>query len=108
MKELIILCLIIILIILLNNLQKILTEKFSNINNYHNCPPFSDNHNPKNSHMTHVKGWCTNNSYDSEINDVDYDSFEKSPIKCPSGYTRISAKESSLLNAKSYCKEPSF
>ena len=104
MKELIIVCLIIMLVILLNNLQKILTEQFSNLNN-HNCPPFSVTHNPHNSYMTHVKGWCTTKDYNTEINEEDdFDSFEKSKVKCPYNYSRISANESSLSQSKAYCK----
>ena len=106
MKELIILCLVIILIVLINNLQKILTEKYSNINNMHNCPPFSVAHNPYNSHMTHVKGWCTERNHSSLMSPGDFDSFEKSPIKCPSDYSRVSAKESSSLKSKTFCKKP--
>ena len=59
MKELIIVCLVIMLIILISNLQRILTENFSGVKNNHNCHPFSVTHNPLNSYMTHVKGWCT-------------------------------------------------
>ena len=106
MKELLILCLIIIIILLLINLQRILTENFSGLNNPHNCPPFSVTHNPFNSHLTHVKGWCTERNYDSLKNPDDFDSFEKSPIKCPSDYSRVSAKESSSFKSKAYCKKP--
>lgn len=103
MKELIVLCLIIIIVLLLTNLQRILTENFSNL---HNCPPFSATHNPYNSYMTHVKGWCTERNYSSLTNPDDFDSFEKSPIKCPSDYSRVSAKESSGFKSKAYCKKP--
>lgn len=105
MKELIIVCLVIMLIILISNLQRILTENFS-VKNNHNCPPFSVTHNPFNSYMTHVKGWCTERNYSSLMNPDDFDSFEKSPIKCPSDYSRVSAKESSMFKSKAYCKKP--
>ena len=106
MKELIIVCLVIMLIILISNLQRILTENFSGVKNNHNCHPFSVTHNPLNSYMTHVKGWCTERNYSSLMNPDDFDSFEKSPIKCPSDYSRVSAKESSTFKSKAYCKKP--
>ena len=108
MKELIILCLVIILIILLSNLQTILSENFSGIGNNHNCPPFSVSHNPFNSHMSHVKGWCTEKNYDSLINPDDFDSFEKSPVKCQGDYSIISGKESVALKSKTFCKKPTI
>lgn len=106
MKELIIVCLLIILIILINNLQGHLKENFSKIDNYHNCQPYSVVHNPFNSFMTHTKGWCTEKSYDKRMSPDDFDSFEKSPVKCPSDYARVSAKESASFKSKAFCKKP--
>ena len=105
-KELIICCLLIILVFLIGNLQNILNESFSNISNIHNCPPFSVTHKPHNSFMTHSKGWCTDKSYSMKMSPDDFDSFEKSPIKCPSDYSRVSGKESSSFNSKAFCKKP--
>lgn len=106
MKELIIICLVVILIVLIGNLQRILRENFSGLDNRHNCPPFSNTHNPYNSFMSHTKGWCTDKNYDTLVNPDDFDSFEKSPIKCPSDYSRVSAKESASFKSKAYCKKP--
>lgn len=105
-KVLIICCLLIILVFLIGNLQNILTESFSNISNIHNCPPFSVTHNPYNSFMSHSKGWCTDKSYSIRINEDEFDSFEKSPIKCPADYSRVSGEESSLFKTKAFCKKP--
>lgn len=107
-KVLIIFCLIIILVFLIGNLQNILNESFSNIGNIHNCPPFSVTHNPNNSFKTHTKGWCTDKSYSIKINKDDFDSFEKSPVKCQPDYSRVSGNESSLFNSKAFCKKPTI
>ena len=108
MKEIIIFCLIIILVMLISNLQKQLSEEFTGLNNYHNCQPYSVVHKPFNSYMTHTKGWCTENSYNKTMSPDDFDSFEKSPIKCQSGYSRVPAKESASFKSKAFCKKPTI
>ena len=106
MKELIILCLLVILIILIVNLQNQLTEKFRDVNNYHNCQPYSVVHKPSNSFKTLTKGWCTEKSYDIKVNPDDFDSFEESPVKCQPNYSRVSPQESATFKSKAFCKKP--
>ena len=74
------------------------------IDNYHNCPPFSGVHNPYNSYASQAKGWCTTNSYQLMPVPDDYQSFEKSPVKCPGDSSRLSAEESIETDTKSFCK----
>ncbi len=107
-KELIVLCLLIIAALLGYNLYlRLIREKFDNhVDNPHNCPPFSGSHQPFNSYMTPAKGWCTSNSYSPMPVPDDFQSFEKSPIKCPSDYSRVSAKESIKTEGKSFCRIP--
>jgi len=107
-KELIVICLIVIALLLGYNLYiRISKETFTdNIDNPHNCPPFSGQHQPHNSYMSPAKGWCTSNSYQPMPVPDDFQSFEKSPIKCQSNYSRVKAKESINTESKSFCKIP--
>jgi hypothetical protein len=107
-KELIVLCLIIIAALLGYNLYlRIITEKFNtDIDNPHNCPPLSVPQPPFNSYMSPAKGWCTTNSYSPMPVPDDFQSFDKSPIKCPSDYSRISGKDSIKTEGKSFCRIP--
>ena len=105
-KNILVICLLVILIILIHNLYRKMNETFSNISNSHNCPPFSVTHKPLNSYSSISKGWCTENSYDSD-SDSDYDDFssvKKSNIKCPNNYSRVKPLDSQKNISKSYCK----
>ena len=105
-KNMLVLCLFVILFFLINNLYKKMIETFSSVKNLHNCPPFSVTHKPFNSFNTISKGWCTENSYDSD-NNSDYDDFsgfEKSPVKCQPNYSRVKPLNSHKGISKAYCK----
>ena len=107
-KLLLVICLLFLALLLGYNLYlRILREQFvEKVDNYHNCHPESSVHRPANSYMTHAKGWCTSNSYSPMPVPDDFQSFEKSPIKCPSDYSRDSAKESIKTEGKSFCRIP--
>ena len=108
-KLLLVLCLVYMALLLGYNLYlRILREKFvEKVDNYHNCHPHSVVHRPHNSYMTHAKGWCTSNSYGPAPLEQHYDEkYNKSPIKCPADFKRISAKESIDTETKSFCKIP--
>ncbi len=105
---LLMLCLIIILFYLFVNLYNIVVKESFQTDNLHNCPPNSVLHNPYNSYNSLSKGWCTTNSYLSVSggDNIDTDSFNKSPVKCPDSYARVSALESHNTESKGYCKKP--
>ena len=108
-KTLLVLCLVFITLLLGYNLYlRIIREKFvEKVDNYHNCPPDSSVHRPYNSYMNPAKGWCTSNSYGPAPLEDHYDEiYNRSPIKCPSDYKRISAEESVESESKSFCKKP--
>ena len=85
-----------------------MTETFSGLNNFHNCPPFSVTHKPFNSYSSITKGWCTTNSYESDSTADDLSGFEKSPVKCPDKYSRVKPLESHKNLSKAYCKMAEF
>ncbi len=108
-KLLLVICLVFMAVLLGYNLYlRILREKFvDKVNNYHNCHPNSVVHKPYNSHASFAKGWCTTNSYGPAPLDDHYDElYNRSPIKCPADFKRISAKESIDTETKSFCKKP--
>jgi hypothetical protein len=104
---LLVICLIIIIVYLFVNLYNIVVKESFQTDNLHNCPPNSVLHNPYNSHNSLIKGWCTTNSYLSVSGDnIDTDSFNRSPVKCPASYSRASPLESHNSESKGYCKKP--
>ena len=107
-KILLMVCLIIILVYLVVALYNIVVKESFQTDNLHNCPPNSVLHKPYNSYKSFSKGWCTTNSYMSVSgsDDIDTDSFNKSPVKCPDSYARVSALESHNSESKGYCKKP--
>ena len=108
-KLLLTLCLLFMALLLGYNLYlRILRERFvEKVDNYHNCHPNSVVHKPYNSYMTPVKGWCTTNSYGpSPLDDFLDEPYNRSPIKCPADFERISAEESIDTETKSFCKRP--
>jgi|SaaInlStandDraft_6_1057023.scaffolds.fasta_scaffold319530_1 hypothetical protein len=109
-KTLLVLCLVFMTLLLGYNLYlRILREKFvDKVDNNHNCHPDSAVHRPYNSYMSPAKGWCTSNSYGPAPFGGEHDDeiYNRSPIKCPANYKRISAKESVESESKSFCKQP--
>jgi hypothetical protein len=106
-KELIVVCLVIILLLLGYNLYIRIIETFEDEKyNPHNCPPLTVNNDPFYSHMSPSKGWCTSNSYAQMPVKDEQPEFNKSPNKCPMDYSRVSGAESINSESKSFCKKP--
>lgn len=104
MKKVILVILLLILLVLVYNTD---FEHFMP-KGYHNCYPYSSNHNAQNSYATDLKGWCTTGEYNSNINDRDFPSiYQRSDLKCPDNYVRATGKESIMTDSKSFCLSPS-
>jgi hypothetical protein len=108
-KLLLVICLLFLAFMLSYNLYlRIITEKFiEKVDRPHNCHPNSVELSPYNSHLTLAKGWCTTNSYGPAPLENHHDeTYNRSPIKCPADFQRISPEESIDTESKSFCKSP--
>ena len=86
---------------------RILREKFvEKVDNYHNF--YGTKFCSQTFKFLYVtRRWCTSNSYGPAPLEDHYDEvYNRSPIKCPADFKRISAKESIDSETKSFCKRP--
>ena len=70
----------------------------------HNCPPYTSDHNAKNSYASKLKGWCATAEFADEQRDNDLlEGYSKSNIKCPPNHYRVSGNESLSYDSKAWC-----